>query len=107
MTRPPLVLVDRIVLCHTCDAEVRIITDGLSAYVEQVGTRWDGEGGTRSSGSTIVEVLCPAPDVVGHYIDEEVRCHAVLMVDLSARDAWTPATTDGISRLSLAGRLDG
>lgn len=105
MGRPPLVLVDVIRVCEGCDEEVRIVTDGLSAHAEGIGAPgWDEEGGTRTG--TIVEVLCPHQDRL-YGRDSETRCHEVIAVDLSEEGVWSAATTDALSRLSLAGRLDG
>lgn len=100
-----LVLVDQTVICSAaCSAEVRIVTDGIAAYAITGDQSRASAGGTRTG--TVVEVLCPARD---HRwgITSEDRCHEVLVVDLSAPDAWEPATPEALALLAHGGRLDG
>jgi hypothetical protein len=101
MTAPlgaPLVLVHREVTCPDCHRDAYVTTDGTSAYTESVGLEF--VGGSREG--TIVSTLCPAPE--RH--DPEGVCRGTLLVDLGEEEAWEPASSELLARLSLAGRLE-
>lgn len=96
----PIVLVSREVPCDDCHEIATVTTDGTSAYTESRGLEF--VGGSREGTGTIVSTLCPAPDPHG----DGGACHGTLLVDLGEEEAWTPATSELLARMSLAERLD-
>lgn len=92
---PPLVIFTNIAICDGCGHEIKVWTDGRTAYATTFDN-WDASSYDRSG--NLLTVWCGAVDVV---TDE--RCTGFVLFDLSARagrESWKVRTPDLLRMLS-------